>query len=242
MTGSKSIAFEKRMSVLAAAPVVKLRDQARKQDEAKAAEAWHEDLVGKLRIRTPTQKLTTNFVVVDKVKKKKSSSKDESSDGESDSRSTNETQDPVRRSRRLRMMSDASFGDSSDESNHGIRAFGADSTRSDDYSQSHPSSRAESNAGDSEDGDKSLIVRCRECFGKRGFIRRRLRRLYVQYCRMLCGAAPLRRFANGLVAAAILYFLISIPYFLSFVHHSTPAVRTLDHIMTAFYWLDCSLA
>ena len=69
MTGSKSIAFEKRMSVLAAAPVVKLRDQARKQDEAKAAEAWHEDLVGKLRIRTPTQKLTTNFVVVDKVKK-----------------------------------------------------------------------------------------------------------------------------------------------------------------------------
>ena len=38
----------------------------RREAEAKAAEAWHEDLVGKLRIRTPTQKLTTNFVVVDK--------------------------------------------------------------------------------------------------------------------------------------------------------------------------------
>ena len=244
--------FEKKMSVTAktANAVVKLSERDTAQ---RVLEARHEELVSKLRIRAPTGRGQTSFTVVDKMKKKdKSKDSDAFSEDGSTSGHSIDHNDRWRRARRLRLLEDVAGEDEDSFHTRGPKAFGPETPPDSDrgsaapytygsdlsYSASRQSSKPASDAGSDDSRFTFSSIKLRREVKR---AHRKLRSCYAQYLSLMCGEAPMRRVANGLIAAASLFSVISVPFYLALTYRSTELVRIFDHLAAIAFACDVVL-
>ena len=68
-----------------------------------------------------------------------------------------------------------------------------------------------------------------------------LKQWYQRYLRLLSGNTPARRILNGFVLVATLYFVVAVPFHLSFSHLTSNTDRLLDLVCWLLYLVDLVL-